>query len=121
MNMWSLFMVFLLQCLGAWEHWRLMKREGRVSGDFFRDYLFSDYPGKSALTIALIAASSWLAALGGAADYLNPELLWALVTNGMIDTKLGAAITGAVTTSFLAGYGFDSRFNKGGVSEFRDK
>ncbi|MFA6064057.1 MAG: hypothetical protein WC736_15820 [Gallionella sp.] len=98
-----------------------MKREGRVAGSFFRDYLFADYPGRSALTVFLIAASSWLAALGGAADYLNPELLWALVSNGTIDAKLGAAITGAVTTTFLAGYGFDSRFNKGSMSEFKDQ
>lgn len=113
LSIWSLLMVFMLQCLGAFEHWRMMKKDGRVTGNFFGDYMFASYPGRSALTIFLIAATSWMAALGGAADYLNPELLWSLVSTGMIDTKLAASITGAVTTSFLAGYGFDSRFNKG--------
>lgn len=112
-NIYSLLVVFALQCLGAYEHWRLMKKEGRVNGGFIRDYLFSDYPGKTAATIALIALSSWLAALGGAADYLNPQLLYALLSSGTIDPVLGAAITGGATTAFMAGYGFDSRFNKG--------
>lgn len=113
-NIWSLLMVFVLQCFGAFEHWRIMRRDGRVSGTFLKDYLFADYPGRSALTIALIAGSSWMAALGGAADYLNPQLLLSMLQHEAIDAKLAAAITGAVTTSYLAGYGFDSRFNKGG-------
>jgi hypothetical protein len=113
-NVYSLLIVFVLQCLGAHSHWRLMLREGRVSGGFFRDYLFADYPGKTATTIFLIALSSWLAALGGAADYLNPQLVYTLLVSGSIDPVLGAAITGGATTAFMAGYGFDSRFNKGG-------
>ena len=114
-NVWSLVAVFVLQCLGAFEHWRILKRDGRTQGSFFGDYLFASYPGKSALTIGLIAFSSWLAALGGAADYLNPELLWSMLNHGAIDIKLASAITGAASTSYLAGYGFDSRFNKAAV------
>ncbi len=113
LSVWSLLAVFVVQCLGAYEHWRVMKKDGRVSGSFFGDYLFADYPGRSALTILLIAASSWMAALGGAADYLNPALLIDLLKNGSINVKLAAAITGAASTAYLAGYGFDSRFNKG--------
>lgn len=112
-NIASLVVVFFLQCLGAFKHWQVMKKDGRVNGTFFADYLFADYPGHSAWTIFLLAANAWLAALSGAADYLNPELLLSLIENGNIDIKLGASITGAVSGSFLAGYGFDSIANKG--------
>jgi len=120
-NVWSLLVVFLLQCLGAYGHWRVMKKEGRVNGNFFTDYLFADYPGKTALTVLLLAGNSWLAALSGAADYLNPQLLLSLIENSAIDIHLGAAITGGVTGAYLAGYGFDSNFNKGSNDQFMDK
>lgn len=112
-NLWSLLVVFLLQCLGAYEHWRVMKNDGRVQGSFFGDYLFGNYPGRTTLTVLLLAGNSWLAAMSGVADYLNPELLWMMLEKGVIDVKLGAAITGGVTGAYLAGYGFDSKFNKG--------
>lgn len=115
-NIWSLLVVFLLQCFGAYGHWRVMLKEGRVNGNFFIDYLFADYPGKTMFTIFLLAANSWLAALSGAADYLNPQLLLALIQNGVIDAKLAAAITGGVAGAYYAGYGFDSNFNKGSNS-----
>lgn len=112
-NLLSLLVVFLLQCLGAYEHWRVMKNDSRVSGSFFRDYLFGAYPGRSTVTVLLLAGNAWLAALSGMADYLNPELLWTMLQHGAIDVKLGAAVTGGVTGAYLAGYGFDSKFNKG--------
>lgn len=113
LNIWSLVVVFLIQCLGAFEHWRLMKKEGRVNGNFLKDYLFADYPGHSAMTIGLIAGTSWMSAISGAADYLNPELLASLFQHGTIDMKLASSITGSVITSFGVGYALDSRLNKG--------
>ena len=112
-NIYSLFVVFFLQCLGAWEHWRFIKNEGRVSGSF-REYLLSSYPGRSYATLFAIAGSSWMSAMSGMADYLNPELLYALVQHGEIDIKLATAISGAVMASVGVGYALDSRFNKGG-------
>ena len=111
LNIWSLAMVFILQCLGAFEHWRLMKSEGRVTGSF-TGYLTGQYPGHSFSTVLALMGTAWMAAVSGAADYLNPELLFALFTNGEISINLATAITGAVVTSVGVGYAFDSRFNK---------
>lgn len=111
MNILSLVMVFLLMCFGAFEHWRLMANNERVSGSF-KDYLFSQYPGHTYGTYAALMVAAWLATLSGAGDFLNPMIVVKLFNGLNIDAKLAASITAAAGASIAAGYAFDSRFNK---------
>ncbi len=110
-NIWALLIVFIIQLVGAADHWKVMKKDGRVSGTLW-DYFVADYPGHSVATIVMIAGSSWLAALSGAADFLRPDVLFQLISNGMIDTRIATSITGAVVTAWGVGYAFDSKINK---------
>lgn len=109
LNLWSFVTVFVLQCIGAYLHWRFMVKQGRVNGTFFKDYLFADYPGRSVATIGLLLGASWAMAAAGAADNLNPELIWTMLLQGKINVAGVSAAIGAVGT----GYAFDSRINKG--------
>lgn len=108
--------VFLLQFLGLYEHWRLMRKEKRIKGKFI-NYIFSQYPGRSASVFLILVGTAWLSALSGAANYLNPLLLFTVIENGEIHIELATAITGAVITSFGVGYAVDSRFNKNNTPE----
>ena len=107
-NIYSMLMVFLLQCLGAFEHFRFMRGQGRVSGNFY-SYLISAYPGKSATTYLVLLASAWVSVEAGVGDNVNPELLYALISTGHVPL----ATMAAVGLSLVTGYGMDSRFNKG--------
>jgi hypothetical protein len=107
-NIWSMLMVFILQSIGAFEHFRFMRAQRRISGNFF-SYLFSAYPGKSAATYLVLAASAWVSVEAGVGDNVNPELLLALISTGHLPLPTVAAIG----LSLVTGYGFDSRFNKG--------
>jgi len=126
LNMWSFLVVYLLQVLGAFDHWRLMKKGYRIRGSFF-DYLFGAYPGRTIGTYAALLASAWASCEAGVADNLNPELLFGLfnhlIETGNITMKTAITIITAAGLSVTTGYGFDSRFNKGATlqSESTDK
>ena len=107
-NMLSLAMVFILQCLGAFEHWRFMRTNGRIGGNFF-SYMVSAYPGKSATTYLVLGVSAWASVEAGIGDNVNPELLIALISTGHVPMASFVAIG----LSLVTGYGIDSRFNKG--------
>ena len=107
-NIYSVLAVFVLQCLGAFEHFRFMRSTGRVSGNFY-SYLVSAYPGKSAATYLVLGASAWMSVEAGVGDNVNPQLLYALISTG----HMPMATLAAVGLSLVTGYGFDSRFNKG--------
>jgi len=107
-NVYSVLAVFVLQCLGAFEHFRFMRSTGRVSGNFY-SYLVSAYPGKSAATYLVLGASAWMSVEAGVGDNVNPQLLYALISTG----HMPMATLAAVGLSLVTGYGFDSRFNKG--------
>lgn len=106
-NILSFVMVFALQCVGAFEHWRFMRAQGRVSGKFY-SYMVSAYPGKSAATILLLGGSAWVSCQAGVGDNINPELVYALISTG----QMPLATLAAIGASLVTGYGFDSRFNK---------
>ena len=107
-NMYSFLMVFGLQCLGAFEHFRFSKAQGNISGSFF-SYLFSNKPGSTATTYILLGASAWASCEAGIADNINPQLLYNLIKTG----NMPVASFAAAGLSLVTGYGFDSRFNKG--------
>lgn len=112
-SIYAVMTVFIIQLLGAVDHWRVMKRDGRVAGTVL-DYFLRDYPGHSFAAIIALGGTSWLAAISGAADFLNPETLYSVMQYGMINTEIAAKITGAVITSYGVGYAFDSKMNKAG-------
>ena len=107
-NLLSLLMVFVLQCLGAFEHFRFMRSTGRVSGNFY-SYLVSAYPGRSTATYLVLAASAWASVEAGIGDNVNPELLIALIGTGHVPMASFVAIG----VSLATGYGVDSRLNRG--------
>lgn len=107
-NIYSLATVFFLQCLGAYEHWRVMKKANRVGGTFW-NYLTDDRPRNSAVTYILLGLSAWGACVSGIAVNINPSVVWTMLTHG----QLNAAFIATLITSITTGYGFDSRFNKG--------
>jgi len=107
-NIYSMLMVFILQALGAAEHFRFMRANGRYGGNFF-SYLFSAYPGKSAATYLVLIASAWASCQAGIGDNVNPELMFNLLKTGHMPMSTFTAIG----VSLVTGYGFDSRLNKG--------
>ena len=106
-NLWSFIAVLAVSYLGAYAHWRKMKKQGRVAGTFW-DYLAADNPAHSAGTGVAILGTTWLNVTSGLGDNLNPELVVALLAAG----KLHVPTIAALATSFLSGYGLDSQFNK---------
>jgi len=108
-NLYTFISVLSVSYLGAYAHWRKMKRQGRVAGSFW-DYLVADSPAHSMGTGAAILGATWLQVTSGLGDNLNPELVLALLVAG----KLHVPTIAALATSFLSGYGLDSQFNKSG-------
>ncbi|OGC95839.1 MAG: hypothetical protein A2W25_15295 [candidate division Zixibacteria bacterium RBG_16_53_22] len=108
LNLWSFLAVFGLQFLGMFMHWRKLKKQKRVGGNFV-SYLFADYPGRSLTTFAALLGSAWLSSIGGVADNINPELIFTMLSQGILHVPS----IGAVVASYMTGYGFDSSINKG--------
>lgn len=108
-ELWSFGMYFLLTLLGAYWHWRKMKAQNRVRGTF-GDYLWADSPASSMGTGIALLSAAWLATSSGMADWINPELIWALLLSG----KLHIASVNTMALAVLNGYSFDSIINKGG-------
>lgn len=102
---------FVLSALGAYWHYRKMRKTGRHNGTLF-DYLFADYPGKSAAVWMALLGSSWAMATTGTADFINPELVWATLLAG----KLHVPSIGVAALAVQSGYAFDSMLNKGAGS-----
>ena len=107
-NLMSFVAVLVLQAIGAAAHWYKMKRAKRVNGTFY-DYLVADYPGKSAATGFVLLGAAWLSATSGMADNINPSLVIAMLSSGILHVPTVNGLIAAVT----AGYAFDSLLNKG--------
>ena len=105
----SFLTVILFAYLGAYIHWRMMKRDKRVQGTFW-DYLVADYPGKSITTGVAILGSGWISVTSGASALINPAVLWVALSNGTIPIQ---SINGIVSAVAI-GYMLDSGLNKGG-------
>lgn len=95
--------------LGMLMHWGVMKRKGRVQGTFF-DYLISDNPTASGVTIG--AFSTAMAGLGwaGTFDQLSMEAATEAFRNGY----LYGPLVSSVVIAFTTGYFCDSTLNKDG-------
>lgn len=106
-NIYSFLAVLFFQCVGAFSHWFKMKKTSRAQGTFI-DYMIADYPGRSVATGAVFVVAAWMSAISGAADNINPELMWALLSKGILHAPSINGIIAAIT----AGYALDSMANK---------
>jgi len=106
-NLWSFISVLFFQMIGVYTHWRKMRKTDRAAGKFF-DYLFADRPGNSAVTGVAIIGAAWLSTSSGAGDLINPELVYTMLSKGILHVPSVNGIVAAVT----AGYAFDSMINK---------
>jgi hypothetical protein len=99
---------FALQLLGVLWHYRVVVKSGRHMGGLW-SYLIGDYKTTTVPTIAALFGTSLYAAITGTADYINPSLVWAVLTSGQLPlTSLGMAVP--IVTS---GYAWDSTLNTG--------
>ena len=111
-NLLSFLAVLSFQIAGAFFHWLKMKRVDRVMGTFV-DYLIADAPGRSVATGAALFAAAWVSATSGAADNINPEVLWGLLAS----MKLHVASINGILAAITSGYFFDSVLNSDGVNK----
>lgn len=109
-NLYSLSLVLALMVMGALAHWTKKKLFNEISGNLV-DYLFMDYPGRTAATGTAIIAAAGAAAVSGAADIIDPRLIWSMVQQ---TASLPAMSLFAIGGAFQSGWSFDSLLNKGG-------
>lgn len=93
---------------GMWVHFRIMKRNGRVAGNFVSYLLADNQKGTGITLFAYFASISGLFALG-AFDALNMDAAVAALHNGVIYAPLAQGLGTAVTTGYMC----DSVLNSG--------
>jgi hypothetical protein len=93
---------------GMWVHFRIMKRNGRVAGNFVSYLLADNQKGTGITLFAYFVSIGGLFALG-AFDALNMDAAVAALHNGVIYAPLAQGIAQAMT----AGYVADSMLNSG--------
>lgn len=104
------FLAFLvISTAGAYWHYRKVRKTKRHTGTLW-DYLVADHPARSGTVGLALIGTSWAAATTGTADFINPELVWAMLMLGKLH---GPSINIAVM-AFGTGYLFDSQINRGG-------
>lgn len=102
---------FACMTIGAYMHYREVCKSGRHRGSL-KDYLLADSPDRSGIVLLLLLLASWQATSSGAADNINPELLWALLKAGHFHDPTINTLIALVGL----GYTFDSKFNRGGTA-----
>jgi hypothetical protein len=100
--------VLISGLLGMYTHFRIARRDLRVSGTFF-DYMFADNPAKSGITIGVFTSAMALLYSAGTFDQLQMNAFIEAFKNGYFYKPMLSAIALAFTT----GYSCDSMINKG--------
>lgn len=101
-NLWSFVAALLCQIVGVFWHYQQMKSAKRVSVSFFT-YLFYGTKKGQGTKVFAIFATTWFAATSGAADLINPSLLWSmLIETSFIHISSMNAILFAVTAGYTA-------------------
>lgn len=109
-DLWAFAFLYALMLLGAVWHWWKKKRRGELRGNLV-SYLLSDHPGSSALSGGSILGAAAIAAMTGAADFIDPRLLWEqIVQTGKIAPVQGWLLYASIS----GGWMLDSWLNKGG-------
>jgi hypothetical protein len=99
---------FILQLAGAYWHYRVVCKQGRHFGGLW-EYLMQDYKHTSVPVFVALLASSLFAASSQTADFVNPELAWAMLRVGEIHLP-------SIAVAYLTiqgGYAWDSQLNSG--------
>ena len=108
-NLYSLALVFALMLAGAVGHWVKKKMRKEVRGSLY-DYLFLDNKAGTGLTTGSIVMAALAASGTGAADVIDPRLMWEMVTQ---TASLPAISLFALGAAFQSGWQLDSMLNSG--------
>jgi len=101
----------VLSIFGAYLHYRKMVSTARHFGTL-KDYLFADYPGRSASVGVALIGTAWVSATSGMAGVLDPMVLYSFLAEG----KLHIASINMAALAVGSGYAFDSALNKGSIA-----
>jgi len=106
-NLYSFAFVLFLMLLGASVHWLKLRHSGRTSSTLLA-YIFTDNPAASAKAGGSIFVLAAVAAGTGVADWIDPVMLWVIVSEthtmpSICFFGIGAALAG--------GYMLDSGVN----------
>lgn len=107
-NLYSMSVFFLASLLGLVTHWYKMSKRGQTVSTLI-EYLFSDYPGRSASTVFVLIGVAFGAVQTGAADTIDLRILWGTLMNGELYMPSFNALIGAFTIGWVT----DSSVNKG--------
>ena len=108
-NVFSFLFVLILMMIGAVGHWVHKKLRKEVQGTLL-DYIFADYPGRSASVLGVFLVSSATVGATTVSAIVDPFMLWdQLVTTRSIPSICAAGIGAALTH----GWSFNSGINKG--------
>lgn len=101
-NLYSFLAALVCQYVGVLWHWWNMRRNSRVHVGFFNYVLYGTKSGQGAKLFAIFG-TTWFACTSGAADLINPELLWDMLkTQNSIHISSVNAILFAITTGYTA-------------------
>jgi len=93
--------------IGMYAHWRILLRRGSVTGTFI-DYMLSDNPTRSGVTVGAFTSAMGLLYAAGTFDNLQIDAFVEALKNGYLYTPMVSGIVVAFTT----GYFCDSTINK---------
>ena len=99
---------FACAAAGAYVHYRKVVKTGRHALGLWA-YLTSNNAKNTTKVGVAILAESWVMATTGTADFINIELMWAMMTNG----NFHVASVGVAYLAYKSGYGWDSTLSKG--------
>lgn len=108
-NLYSLVLVLALMLAGVVGHWVKKKARKEINGSLF-DYLFLDNKVNSGVTGGSIMLAAMTASATGAADVIDPRLLWQMVTQ---TASIPAISLFALGAALQSGWQLDSMLNKG--------
>jgi len=99
---------FILQLLGALAHYRVVCQSGRHMTGLWA-YMTGEWGKTTVPMVFALFGTSLYSAITGTADYVNPELVWAILSSG----QLPLTSLGMVVPIIASGYAWDSLLNRG--------
>ncbi|MFA6903337.1 MAG: hypothetical protein WC236_09665 [Gallionellaceae bacterium] len=106
-NLYAFAFVLVLMLLGATIHWIKLRRSKRTNATLL-EYIFTDNPMASAKAGGSIFVIAAMAAGTGVSDWIDPVLLWEIVS--ATHTMPSICFFG-IGAAVAAGYAMDSGFN----------
>lgn len=106
-NLYSFIAALFCQYIGVLWHWWNMRRSKRTSVGFFTYVLYGTKTGQGAKLFAIFG-TTWFSCTTGAADLINPELLWSMIQS---QHSIHIASVNAILFAITTGYAADSAGN----------